>query len=723
MVMKTTAYLARDSYALLSSRIVLALCCCLFPADCFSQQTIDEVLAAEDLGFELETEDPDFDEPVVDSARPKNPQFVEDAVANQESQKTADLWWQDELRDRVFDEGTPFIRIGLNELILSALSNSRRIKIAKIDRFVEQEQITQADANFDWNFFANHLFNNTDQQTGSELDGGAGLARLIQQQFDKDVGLRKQNYYGGNVQLTQNLRLLDSNSQFVDPNDQGFTQLTLRFNQPLLRDGGLVVNYGQVILARLNAQAVSADSQTAIIDIVSQVVNAYWNIYRVRSTYLVQKRLVEKIQELLDDVTKRSKIDARKSLIGQAESELATQLSILAAIKTQLIQAQLQLVRIVGDRDLGQFTELVPVTDTPAFEMPLDRTAAFSTAMQYRPELRAAANRIKGSELNNDINLRNLLPGLAFILETNVNGVNGDFDIARSFGDQFSKGGPSYSVGLNYEVPIGNRAARSRVRESQLRIAREVANFEDTVDQIRLDVDVAVNGLTGSRDQYQIRVESFQKAVQVVESLVKRRNIFPEQLDQVSQLYVREILDAQQRAAAAANAIINLLFDYSIANIQLRQAMGTLLSSYDEFNYDEYIEDPDPRAYKKFGKRKQKQAVQRAIVDDVYQNSEYSSDASPSVPSQQSSVAPTKASVQSDFFYPNQPAPNATPNDAQPQPKSSPVPTNDSPRYPLPEISPLEAPVDTKPEGTSTKYPLDSYHLPADEIVRITKQN
>lgn len=692
-----------------------------YPYRCHAEE-FDAIIADQHLEIELE-------DVASNSSRRDN------------SEMLSDLWWHHELQTMVIaDDPTHSIQIGLTELILSALANSRKIEIAKIDRFVEQEQVTQTDANFDWNFFANSLFKNTDQQTGSELDGGAGLARLIQQQFDEDIGLKRQNYYGGNFELTQNLRLLDSNSQFVDPNEQGFSQLTLRYNQPLLRDGGLVVNYGQVILARLNAHAIAADSDTAILDIVVQVVEAYWNIYKLRSQYLVQERLVLKIRELLEEVSKRTRIDARKSLIRQAESELATQLSILAATKTQLIQAQFELVRLVGDRDLGSFVELVPLTDTPAFELPLETRNALSIALQYRPELRAAANRIKGSELTNDINIRNLLPGLAFILETNVNGVNGNFDIGRSLGDQFSTGGPTYSVGLNYEIPIGNRAARSRLREAELLVAREFANFEDTVDQIRLDVNTAVNGLTGSKDQYEIRVESYEKAESVVESLVKRRNIFPEQIDQVSQLYVREILDAQQRSANAARAVIDLLFDYSLATIQLRRAMGTLLNSRDQFCYDEYVCDPDPRSCRRFGKFKQKQAVKRGIVESSYLDREIGTSVD-QIPTH-ATVSQLPEGVRSSFNYPE---PSVRPDHRKPNSKtdntSMPHSGENSPgRYPLPrDQQQFEYPNKSAPPGTQgyfkrgkagrlpinrkpvARYPLPKEHFSEDEIVRIAE--
>ena len=490
-------------------------------------------------------------------------------------------WWTDDIKEPLIElPQQKLLLISLDSLIHSALVHSKQISVARIDGFVEQEKITQQDATFDWSVFVNTLFTSTNQQTGSGLDAGVGNDRLIQQDFSKDFGLKRTNHLGGQFEATQNLRALDSNSLFTDPDRPGFSELAIRYNQPLLRDGGRLVNYGQVIFAQLNAGATMAESEAEIVNVLTEVVQAYWELYRLRSRYVVQKELVAQIRTLLEDISQRKKIDAQQSLIGQAESELSTQLATLAQTRTQLAQAQHRLIRAVGDRSLTQASELIPSTDTPRFDLEVDPQSALTLALQHRPEIRAAVQRIHSAELLSEISEHQLKPGLALILEASANGVNGDFEIAKSFGDQFSKGGPSFVVGLNYDLPFGNRAANSRLRESRLLLAREVANMEDVVDQVRLEVFESVAGLRGASRQFGIRNDAIDKSDVVVRSLLRRRQIYPEKFDQVSQLYVREILDAQQRKAAAELAVIDLQFDFAVTTIQLRKAMGTLLARY-----------------------------------------------------------------------------------------------------------------------------------------------
>ena len=136
------------------------------------------------------------------------------------------------------------------------------------------------------------------------------------------------------------------------------------------------------------------------------------------------------------------------------------------------------------------------------------------------------------------------------------------------------------SVGLSFDFPIRNRAARSKYRVAQLELAKEVAELENTVDQVRLEVEESINGMAGARQQFQVRKQSAEKSQAVVDSLLQRRRIFPQEFDQITQLYVREILDAQQRTAIAQAAIVDLLSRYAIDTVLLRKAMGILLSRF-----------------------------------------------------------------------------------------------------------------------------------------------
>ena len=485
--------------------------------------------------------------------------------------------WQDQvLIPQISAEQS--LSISLDALVPAALQQSKRIAIARLQSFVEIEKITQADANFDWTVFTKNIWTDTDEPTGSDLDAGAGTKRRLEENLGFDIGGRRTNRVGGQFEAGQNLALNHTNSTFFNPQDRGIAKLTMRYTQPLLRDGGRLVNEGQVVLAQLQAEASNAAYQTEINDVLQRVVQAYWELYRSRADYCIRKALVSDTQELLKELDRRRRIDAQPALIAQVESQLKGQLADLGAALVKIQRAQYELVRQVGDRNLDAPLELIPLEIPLAEPIQLDLNAVFSTAIQNRGELRTSLKKIQSSQVSKNIAQNQLLPRLAMILETSASGINGDYKFMESFGDQFSQRAPTYSVGFTYEYPIGNRASQSRARQAGITLAREITTFEDTIDQIRKEVRESVASLQGYVGQAQNRKKAVELADTEVKALLERRLKFPAEFDQVSQLYIRTYLDALQRRAQAEQALVSAHVEYSLSLVQLRRALGILVS-------------------------------------------------------------------------------------------------------------------------------------------------
>ncbi|MFN9971833.1 MAG: TolC family protein, partial [Phycisphaerae bacterium] len=81
-----------------------------------------------------------------------------------------------------------------------------------------------------------------------------------------------------------------------------------------------------------------------------------------------------------------------------------------------------------------------------------------------------------------------LLPKLDFIVKTYVAGLEAQNQIPQAVGNQFSQGGPGYTVGFEFEVPLGNRAAKARVEQRQWELQRSINVFRATVETSLTDV-------------------------------------------------------------------------------------------------------------------------------------------------------------------------------------------------------------------------------------------
>ena len=166
---------------------------------------------------------------------------------------------------------------------------------------------------------------------------GAGEFRLIEEDLRSEAGLRRVNQSGGQFEIGQELQIRDSNSLFFDPRNQGLSRLTLRYNQPLLREGGVLVNMGRVYIAQHLAEASKGDSQAAIRDLLFEVAARYWALYRERGNVIIREALYESALEMLEEIKKRNKIDADRRLIVLAEATVTLRRANLLQSRTCLL--------------------------------------------------------------------------------------------------------------------------------------------------------------------------------------------------------------------------------------------------------------------------------------------------------------------------------------------------------------------------------------------------
>ncbi len=102
--------------------------------------------------------------------------------------------------------------------------------------------------------------------------------------------------------------------------------------------------------------------------------------------------------------------------------------------------------------------ELVPSEQPNPEFIDVSQQDAIVTALEYRPEIDEATRQLKSAQLQVSISQHELLPLLDVVTETYVSGLQAGRDLATSWSNQFQVGEPSYTVGLELEIPLHNRA-------------------------------------------------------------------------------------------------------------------------------------------------------------------------------------------------------------------------------------------------------------------------
>lgn len=312
------------------------------------------------------------------------------------------------------------------------------------------------------------------------------------------------------------------------------------------------------------------------------ITRGYWALYLERAVLAHQLRLYLKTQEIFNTLKARQIVDTQRTQLVTAGSALENRRSDLIRARTAVTNAETRLRGLINAPELGNSdqAELVPA-ELPAmnfFDTSLQ--AEIQKALQHRPEIQAAIKQVKAGSEQLGIAQHELLPALNLVTQTFLNGLRGDSDFSGSFGDQFSTGRPSYSLGIQYELPIGNRLAKARLCRRQHEVARLQDEYARAIEAVQTEVDIAVREL---KTAY-LEIPAKHRALQAAEAeanTIEQRWLRLIDGSGTSSLNLESLLRAQERVTEAEREYVNSVLTYNLAMINLKRSNGTLLQSED----------------------------------------------------------------------------------------------------------------------------------------------
>lgn len=488
-------------------------------------------------------------------------------------------WWHQGIRNQVFGDFSP-ATVDIESLTLEALANSVQIRAYAQEPLIEETRIDEALAAFDWAAFIDNRWNKLSEPVGSSLTVGGGQNRSRTSNLTSAAGVRRRNTFGGEFSIQQQFGFQTSNSTFFTPGNQGNTRMSLSYTQPMLRGAGRTYNRSQIVIAQIGTDAANQRYMERLQVHLLDVTDAYWNLYRTRALLMQRRKLYESAQIIVEQMKRRTTIDSTSDQLIRAEAAATKRLTDLIRSETDVIDAQDRLRNLVNSPSLETDwrMEFLPQDAPTNVLVPVDLQQSLAIALDYRPDILASLQDIKAASVEKFVAESDLLPQLDVVLESYVSGLRGSFDVGSSFRDQFTQGEPSYTIGLNYEMPLGNRAALARDRRASLEIARLQAQFQVVVERVTLEVRTAVRNTETLGREMRARYEALEKAKDEVIYIENRMRLLPS-MNKTASLYLENLLTSQERLASAEAEYLESQISYSLALLKLKQVTGTLLQA------------------------------------------------------------------------------------------------------------------------------------------------
>ena len=234
------------------------------------------------------------------------------------------FWWERDLIQPVLRDSTP-MTMSHDEELTKALSEAPELKILHSDWYIQSQEEIRRAAAFDWVTFVDTVWNRDNAPVGNQLDGA--FRRLRSRTGSATAGLRKLDQSGGQFELSQQIGFRDSNSQFINPNNQGNSRLALRYERPLLRRGGEAYNTGALRISHLDKDIAFDRMQAGIQDHLLATSRAYWNLVLTRGDFIQKVTSWNRAKEIADEMETRLDIDVSPAAFDRAKSEVAARLT------------------------------------------------------------------------------------------------------------------------------------------------------------------------------------------------------------------------------------------------------------------------------------------------------------------------------------------------------------------------------------------------------------
>jgi outer membrane protein TolC len=437
-----------------------------------------------------------------------------------------------------------------------------------------------------------------------------------------EASLRKDFAYGGQIRLNHTVNYLGTNgqNQLFPSNYSGLVQAIYR--QPLWAGAGteytsiagpVTQSFGGlsgvtqgVVIARINSDISIADFEANIRNLVKDVQDTYWDLYlgyrnfdaivTARNASLGEWRRIYLDLEVGEGVAGSTQVNESQARdqYFRAEATVETARSTIYTTETRLrrlLGLPVNDGRVIRPADEPLMAEFVP-----------DWQLSLTEALMNRVELRRQKWTIKSLDLQL-VAARSLTrPRLDFVGGYQVNGFgdrllgyDDDDGIVPptqgldNYYEALTQGNQTgWTLGFEFNMPIGFRAAHSQVRNIELQLAKAQQVLYAQELEIAQELAVAFQELarsyTSAQANYNRRLAAIDNVRQYTE------------LEKVGSGLTDQILRAQERRAQAESDFYTNLIDYNkaLTNFQFRK--GTLLEDTnvtlleDGWNPDAYVD-------------------------------------------------------------------------------------------------------------------------------------
>lgn len=469
----------------------------------------------------------------------------------------------------------PMRKISLAEAVQMALASNLDIQVLRFNPEISRYSLSEAYAVYEPSLSFSVSRSNVKSPGGFDSQGRP-LPSLIINETDWNAGVGNgiQGYGPMGFTYSLNSGLTKQNRSF--PGTIGTDEYSggagITLGLPLLRDFWIDGPRATIQINRRNLRISEEQLRQQVMLTVLEVEQAYYNLIYARENVRVQATALDLASQLLRENRKRVEVGALAPLDEkQTEAEVSATRATLIDAERSLSQQQNILKGLITDK-YPEWNEinLEPAEALVAVPTTSDLHDSWRKGLSQRPDLMQLKYALERTGITLKFRKNQLFPQL------DLTGSYGHGERGDSFrdvlGDLPRGRNPRYSVGVSLDIPLGNRAARSRYRSAKEAESQALVDYKRLEQDIMIQIDDAVKLIRSSFE----RVEATRAARAFAQEALAAEQKKLEN-GKVTAFFV---LQAQRDLTVRRSEEIRALADYNNAVALLANREGTTLERH-----------------------------------------------------------------------------------------------------------------------------------------------
>ena len=449
-----------------------------------------------------------------------------------------------------------------------AMENNLDLKVQLIAPNISQEAVNAERAKFEAAFFSNFNYYKFDQPNVSvvDIEGSQG------NNTDYDFGVNLPLKTGGTITFDLAENRSSSNSENVLINPVYTNDMALSISQPLLRNAGVRTNTHTIRIAEYNKSITDARTKLEVIRVIAAMDRVYWRLYAAIKQLEVRKQQYDLANEQLERAKRFVNAGQHAQIeVKRAEAAMAQSLESIIFAENNLRNRQREMKLTLNKTGLetNSETAIIPTTEPNPLHYTFDDKILVDQAIENRMEMLELELEIAKAVSQIDYLKNQALPiiNLNYTYNINATGItrtnSQDLLLDNYFAD--------HRIGLQLNIPLGNEAAKSNLRQAYYQRRQVLASKEGRTAMIEVEV---LNAL----DQLET---NWQRILAARQSTLLEARLYEAEVHQFENGLTTstDVREAQANLTNAQSTEINAIAEYQIALVDLAYATGTLLGA------------------------------------------------------------------------------------------------------------------------------------------------